>query len=94
MFTQTDKKILKKFETDDVGIIFDSLAEESEAHLLNFEQEKKIWHPKVKSILNESPVIVFIKGTPENPKCGFTETMLKILKENQIEFTYYDIIED
>ena len=27
LFTQTDKKILKKFETDDVGIIFDSLAE-------------------------------------------------------------------
>lgn len=29
LFTQTDKKILKKFETDDVGVIFDSLAEES-----------------------------------------------------------------
>jgi hypothetical protein len=55
-----------------VGIIFDALAEESELHSINFEKDKKIWHPKVKSILTESPVIVFIKGTPENPKCGFT----------------------
>lgn len=63
LFTQTDKKILKKFQTDDVGIIFDSLAEESESFRINFEQQKQIWHPKIKSILNESPVIIFIKGT-------------------------------
>ena len=94
LFTQTDKKELKRFETDDVGTIFDALAEQSEASALNFEKEKKIWHPKVKSILEESPVIVFIKGTPQNPKCGFTETMLSILKEQQVEFTFYDIIED
>jgi glutaredoxin-related protein len=61
---------------------------------LNFEQEKKIWHPKIKSILGESPVIIFIKGTASEPKCGFTETMLKMLKDNQIEFTFYNIIED
>ena len=84
LFSQTDKKVLKKWETDDVGTIFDSLAEESETHRITFEQERKIWHPKVKSILTESPVIVFIKGTPQAPKCGFTETMLKILEENQI----------
>ena len=48
----------------------------------------------MKSILNESPVIVFIKGTPANPKCGFTSTMLNLLTEHQIEFTFYDIIED
>ena len=77
-----------------MGVIFDSLAEESEVHRFNFEKEKKVWHPKIKSILNESPVIVFIKGTPDNPKCGFTETMLNLLKQQQIEFTYYDIIED
>lgn len=39
-------------------------------------------------------MIVFIKGTPDNPKCGFTETLLELLKVNNIEYTYYDIIED
>jgi glutaredoxin-related protein len=37
---------------------------------------------------------VFIKGTPENPKCGFTRSLLQILKNNEIEYTFYDIIED
>jgi hypothetical protein len=67
-----------------VGTIFDALAEEAETHLAVYEQEKKVWHPKIKSILSESPVIIFIKGTPDQPKCGFTETMLRLLKENQV----------
>ena len=34
------------------------------------------------------------KRQPQNPKCGFTETMLRLLEENQIAFTFYDIIAD
>jgi len=48
----------------------------------------------VNNIIISSPFIAFIKGTPENPKCGFTRTLLEIFKNNQIEYTYYDIIED
>jgi len=39
-------------------------------------------------------VIVFIKGTPQTPKCGFTEQVLAILGQHNVEFTYYDIIAD
>lgn len=44
--------------------------------------------------MNSCPVIIFIKGTPQNPKCGFTRTLLQILKDHNVEFTYYDIIDD
>jgi Grx4 family monothiol glutaredoxin len=94
IFTQTDKKILRKFESEDVGLILDALTEEAENHRANFEQERKVWHPKIKSILSESAVIIFIKGTAENPKCGFTETLLKLLNDQQVEYTYYDILAD
>lgn len=53
-----------------------------------------MWHPKIKSILDESQVVVFIKGTVEAPKCGFTETLLGILEKHDISFTFYDILAD
>jgi glutaredoxin-related protein len=53
-----------------------------------------VWHPKVKSIIESCPFIVFIKGTPENPKCGFTRSLLEILRTKEIEYTFYDIVED
>lgn len=53
-----------------------------------------MWHPKIKSILEESQVVVFIKGTVDTPKCGFTETLLSILEKQDISFTFYDILAD
>jgi hypothetical protein len=72
LLTQTDKKELGRMETEDVGTVLDRVCTESEVQRSAFEQEKQVWHPKVKSILEESAVIIFIKGTPEEPKCGFT----------------------
>ena len=72
IFTQTDKKILKKLTTEDVGVIFDSLGQDIISFRERFEKDKAVWHPKIKSILSESQVTLFIKGTAEAPKCGFT----------------------
>jgi Grx4 family monothiol glutaredoxin len=94
VFTRTDKKVLRRFEEDDAGIILDGLAIVSEEERVWFEAEKAVWHPKIKSILEQSQVIVFIKGTESEPKCGFTETMLEILRGHQVEFAFYDIIAD
>lgn len=94
VFTQTDKKVLFSQVVEDLGQIFDTLSRVSEEHKQNFAKEQAIWHPKVKSIIESSPFIAFIKGTPEEPKCGFTRTLLEIFKNHQIEYTYYDIIAD
>jgi glutaredoxin-related protein len=77
-----------------VGVVFDALNDEILTFRDNFTKDKALWHPKIKSILNESQVVVFIKGTADAPKCGFTETMLKILEDHQISFTFYDILTD
>jgi hypothetical protein len=69
---------LHRFEDNDtdIGALFDSLAKISEEHKTQFEKDKVVWHPKVKSIIESCPFIVFTKGTPENPKCGFTRSLL------------------
>ena len=52
IFTRTDKKILKKFEDEDAGIILDSLGTVAEEQKAWFEAEKVVWHAKIKKILN------------------------------------------
>lgn len=79
IFTQNDKKLIDRYDGEDIGTIFDMIDKISKEHKAKFEEEKKLWHPKVKSILESCPFLVFIKGTPSNPKCGFTKSLLEIL---------------
>jgi Grx4 family monothiol glutaredoxin len=38
--------------------------------------------------------MVFIKGTPQSPKCGFTRQLLSILEGLGTDFDYFDILSD
>ncbi|XP_071947664.1 glutaredoxin-3-like [Antedon mediterranea] len=49
---------------------------------------------RLKSIINKSPIMVFMKGDPEEPRCGFSRTLITILKENEIKFGTFDILTD
>jgi len=49
---------------------------------------------KLKKLINKAPVMVFMKGDRETPKCGFSNTLMGILKETKVEFTTFDILSD
>lgn len=38
--------------------------------------------------------MVFIKGTPDAPRCGFSRTLVGLLREEGISFDSFDILED
>ncbi|CAN0329604.1 unnamed protein product, partial [Hapterophycus canaliculatus] len=38
--------------------------------------------------------MVFMKGTPDAPRCGFSRTLVGLLREENIEFESFDILED
>eukprot|EP00731_Ephydatia_muelleri_P021127 Em0013g854a len=40
------------------------------------------------------PVMIFMKGTPESPCCGFSNSLCQILKEANVEFQSFDILQD
>ncbi|KAL5538443.1 hypothetical protein UlMin_042751 [Ulmus minor] len=46
------------------------------------------------SLINSSPVMLFIKGTPSEPKCGFSHKVVEILKQENVEFETFDILTD
>jgi|LakMenEpi03Aug12_release.lakeMendotaPanAssembly.Ray.scaffolds.fasta_scaffold5722679_1 glutaredoxin-related protein len=47
-----------------------------------------------KKLIESSPFIVFIKGTPEKPKCKFTRALLAELKTLNLKFNFYDMDND
>ena len=49
---------------------------------------------KIKELINENDVCLFMKGTPEAPQCGFSMTVSNILKHLQINYKGINVLED
>jgi monothiol glutaredoxin len=48
----------------------------------------------IQSAIDENPVILFMKGTPEAPACGFSARTVGILKSLDQRFAAVDILPD
>jgi Grx4 family monothiol glutaredoxin len=49
---------------------------------------------KLKQLINRSPVMLFMKGTPSTPKCGFSAKIVQLLQDEGVTFDYFDILTD
>ena len=49
---------------------------------------------KIKDIINKNNVVLFMKGTPEMPQCGFSMTVSNILKELKVKFSGVNVLAD
>ena len=49
---------------------------------------------QLEQIIKDNDIILFMKGDPNQPRCGFSATVVDILKEYKAEFSYMDILED
>jgi monothiol glutaredoxin len=49
---------------------------------------------QIKDIINRNDVVLFMKGTPEMPQCGFSMTVCNILKELKVKFNGINVLAD
>ena len=47
---------------------------------------------QLKSTISENPIILFMKGTPDLPQCGFSMRTAQALKSCEVEFVYVDVM--
>ncbi|MPV86567.1 Grx4 family monothiol glutaredoxin [Ostreibacterium oceani] len=47
---------------------------------------------KIESQLNEYPAILYMKGTPQFPQCGFSSRVVTILKRIGEPFAYVNVL--
>ncbi len=49
---------------------------------------------KIKNLIDTNEVCLFMKGTPENPQCGFSMAASNILKHLNVAFKGINVLED
>ncbi|KAK5862035.1 hypothetical protein PBY51_017468 [Eleginops maclovinus] len=49
---------------------------------------------RLKTIINQSPVMLFMKGNKEAAKCGFSRQTLEIMNDTGVDFNTFDILQD
>lgn len=49
---------------------------------------------RLRGLMNQSKVVVFIKGSPQEPRCGFSRKIVGLLKDKGVEYKHFDILTD
>lgn len=49
---------------------------------------------RLTKLTSAAPVMLFMKGSPSSPQCGFSRQMVAILREHQVMFGFFDILKD
>ena len=47
---------------------------------------------KIKQQIAENPILLYMKGTPEMPQCGFSARAVQHINACGVEFAYIDIL--
>ena len=48
---------------------------------------------KIKSIIDSNEIVLFMKGTPDAPECGFSMAVSNILKHLKVSFEGVNVLE-
>jgi monothiol glutaredoxin len=47
---------------------------------------------KVEELIQENPILLFMKGTPEAPQCGFSMRVVNVLESYGVEYAALDVL--
>jgi monothiol glutaredoxin len=47
---------------------------------------------EIKNIVETNPIVLFMKGSPDFPQCGFSMRTSEALKSCNVEFTHVDVL--
>ena len=48
---------------------------------------------EIKEQISSNQILLFMKGTPYQPQCGFSAKVSQILFEYDVEFSFIDVLE-
>ena len=49
---------------------------------------------KIKNLINDNQICLFMKGTPDAPRCGFSMAVSNVLKHLNVDFKGINVLED
>ena len=51
-------------------------------------------HERIDAMVKQNPVVVFMKGNPDAPQCGFSARIAMILQDYGKPFASFDVLSD
>ena len=51
-------------------------------------------HDFIAATVTQNPVVLFMKGVPEEPRCGFSGMVVQILDHLGVDFVGVDVLQD
>ena len=64
------------------------------APALTPEQSREALFARLAELVKAAPVMLFMKGTPSSPQCGFSRQLVGILRERSIKYGFFNILAD
>ncbi|KAL4734846.1 thioredoxin-like protein [Aspergillus similis] len=64
------------------------------APVLTPEQSKEALFARLAELVKAAPVMLFMKGTPSAPQCGFSRQLVGILRERSVKYGFFNILAD
>jgi Grx4 family monothiol glutaredoxin len=58
------------------------------------EQTKEELWKRLEGLVKAAPVMLFMKGTPSSPQCGFSRQTVALLRERSIRYGFFNILAD
>lgn len=49
---------------------------------------------RIKEQVESNPIIIYMKGTPQMPQCGFSSRTAEAMKKAGVEFAYVNVLAD
>lgn len=49
---------------------------------------------RLSNLVKAAPVMLFMKGTPSAPQCGFSRQLVSVLRENGVKYGFFNILAD
>jgi Grx4 family monothiol glutaredoxin len=56
--------------------------------------QKEDLHKRLSNLVKAAPVMLFMKGTPSSPQCGFSRQLVALLRENGVRYGFFNILAD
>lgn len=47
---------------------------------------------KIKKQISENPVLLYMKGTPDAPECGFSKAAVDAMKSSNMDFAFVNVL--
>jgi len=51
-------------------------------------------HSQIEKLVRRNKIVVFMKGDPQAPRCGFSNAVVDILSIHNVNFEAHDVLKD